>query len=196
MRDNSFASGVGLALLLAFLPCSASADLLVATDVETPCADVPARMCKAVGSVIFQPPRILGDSATENTGDWRWVVVEGDFDDDGINDDIQVGTLNAFRHRNVHAGEAIGALLSLTFTDVVFGVAQGPKVTSGEHGSHFDNLLADISVVNGGLGIMSVNVEFTHDPSRRVVPEPSTYLLLGAGLLGILGWARRQRRRA
>lgn len=175
---------------LTMLSGSAGATLLGASDVETACADVPARNCFATGQVTWRMPLFVADSECELTGDWQWCVNEGDFDRGGVDNDLQVfASRGAGRgHPQVHAGESIGRILSVTFLNPAFA-PQAAKADSKQHfgGGHFDGLIASIERAN--MTEMLIKLAFSH-PSAVVAPEPSALGLLAAGVLGLLGWRR------
>jgi hypothetical protein len=174
---------------LTMLSGSAGATLLGASDVETACADVPARNCFATGQVTWRLPRAVA-SECEFTGDWQWCVNEGDFDAGGVVNDLQVFASRGggIGHPQVHRGELSGRILSVSFLNAPFA-PQAPKADSKQHfgGGHFDGLIASIERAN--MTDMLIKLAFSH-PSAVVAPEPSALGLLAAGVLGLLGWRR------
>ena len=174
---------------LTMLPASAGATLLGPSDVETACADVPARNCFATGQVTWRMPRIE-DIECEETGDWQWCVNEGNFDRGTAPNDLQVVASRGggLGHPQVHRGELVGRILTVTFFNPPFE-PQAPKADSKQHrgGGHFDGLIASIERVNATD--MRIRLAFSH-PSAVVAPEPSAVGLLAAAVVGLLGWRR------
>jgi len=129
---------------------------------------------------------------------WEGSFREGDFDADGVNDDIRVRLqhLVAPHVREVAPGVSMVVLL----LDVVPGgplrsaaVAVRHPGVRGFITGHFDVLQVDyIPQFGGGLSLIAAAGDHldTLPPDIQVVPAPSALLLFGTGLAGLFALRR------
>jgi hypothetical protein len=180
------------AAALTLVPNDAYAVLtkVIPVDTETPCPDNAAVNCSATAMVTYRDPFRPND-VNDATGHWHWQVFEAALTGGAAVNDILV-TAN---HRAVpHVPEGFGPVLSVLIPNVVFGETKAGTPHTLKHGDlgHFDTLEATVFKPTGGGAPMTVEFSMKHGvaPPPVRVPEPSTLIVLGTALLGLMGLSR------
>jgi hypothetical protein len=105
---------------------------------------------------------------------------------DGVN---TITNTNEFEEGILISTNASGAI---TDWSIIIGADNGAEVILIAGGPQFAGGDGDMGANRAGSGINSVSGVFTSAAPIGVTPEPSTLALLGTGILGLAGMARRK----
>jgi hypothetical protein len=123
---------------------------------------------------------IPNNAATANLGNWQYIVQT-------VENTGTTSTLTIYVNGIQTAQHTALASSGFTFNSLNFGNAR-----TGSTDRPWDGMLDEVVIYNRAISAGEVASLYETGLAGLAVPEPSTYALLAAGLVGIVAWCRRQ----